>query len=64
MADGAEKSLLKRLFRILGRADDPQGGTIELRCVGREEAAQRLAVTIQCLLKPHVWKLKCVAIFL
>jgi hypothetical protein len=64
MAQGTEKSVLQRFFRVLGLAEDPEGYTIELGRVRREEMAKRLPVAVQRLLKPLVWLANCLAISL
>jgi hypothetical protein len=48
----------------LGLSEDPEGYTIELGRVRREEMAKRLPVAVQRLLKPLVWLANCLAISL
>jgi hypothetical protein len=63
VAHGAEESVLKRIFCVLGRAECPKRDPIELGHVRREKAARFLPVTLHGQLKPLVWLTTCVAIF-
>jgi len=39
MLHNLDQPVLQRIFRVLGRAENPKGGTIELRHVGRQQKA-------------------------
>jgi hypothetical protein len=64
MAQGTEKSVLQRFFRVLGLAEDPEGYTIELGRVQRKNMSKRLPVAVQCPFKPLIWLSNCLALSL